>query len=157
MKEHRYHVKLNWTDENGKGTTSYTDYSRNHQANVKGKPALQLSSDQAFRGDATKYNPEDMLVASLASCHMLWYLHLCSKSGITVVKYEDNAEGLMLQEDTGGGRFEKVVLHPEITIVEKDKIELAHKLHEEANQKCYIANSCNFPIKHQVKIIIADS
>jgi organic hydroperoxide reductase OsmC/OhrA len=157
MKEHHYHVKLSWTDENGKGTTSYTDYSRNHQVNVKGKPALQLSSDPAFRGDATKYNPEDVLVASLASCHMLWYLHLCSKSGITVVKYEDNAEGLMLQEETGGGRFDKVILHPEITILEKDKIELAHELHKESNQKCYIANSCNFPIKHQVKIVVADS
>lgn len=156
MKEHRYNVKLGWTDENGKGTTSYIDYSRNHQAKVNNKPTIKLSADPAFRGDETKYNPEDMLVASLASCHMLWYLHLCSKSGITVVKYEDNAEGLMLQEDTGGGRFEKVVLNPEVIILEKDKIELANKLHEEANQKCYIANSCNFPITHKVKIIIAE-
>jgi organic hydroperoxide reductase OsmC/OhrA len=114
-----------------------------------GKPALALSADPSFRGDATKHNPEELFLASLSSCHMLWYLHLCSAHNITVTKYLDKAEGLMEEEKSGKGRFKSVILKPEVCIQEADKIELAQKLHDEANAYCFISNSCNFEIKHE--------
>ena len=150
MKKHTYSIQLFWKDVNG--TASYTSYSRNHTIKIDQKPNLRISSDPAFRGDPTKFNPEDMFLSSLSSCHMLWYLHLCADSGITVVDYYDNASGVMIQEKNGGGRFQEVVLHPQVIIIEKNKIELAMELHEKANQKCFIANSCNFPIQHVSKV-----
>lgn len=153
MKIHTYYTKLEWKDDN-KGTVSYQSYDRNHTIKISGKPTLNLSADSAFMGNSNLHNPEDLLVASLASCHMLWYLHLCSRLGITVVEYEDHAEGVMLQEPNGGGHFESVTLKPKVSILEASQKSQAIKLHDLANEKCYIANSCNFPIRHQVKIKI---
>lgn len=152
MKEHKYKAKLKWNDENGNGTTAYKAYSRNHQVNISGKPSLLMSSDPAFMGHKDLHNPEDLFLTALASCHMLWYLHLCSNYGITVIDYQDEAEGTMLEKPIGGGQFKEVQLNPLVTILEEDKKEHAIKLHEQASQKCYIANSCNFPITHKPTI-----
>ena len=103
-------------------------------------------------GDVTRYNPEDLFVSSISACHMLWYLHLCTVNGITVTSYLDNAQGTMKEQKDGSGHFDEVILRPEIQILERDKINLAYSLHEQANQMCFIANSCNFEIKHQPKV-----
>ncbi|HMJ45913.1 MAG TPA: OsmC family protein [Ferruginibacter sp.] len=146
--EHQYKVALEWTGNSGEGTKNYTSYQRSHNISVENKPVIECSSDPAFRGDPVKHNPEEMLVASISSCHMLWFLHLCADNGIIVLKYIDNAIGTML-EDSVGGRFTEVVLHPVVTISDPSKIELTNSLHRPANKKCFIANSCNFPIRHQ--------
>ncbi len=99
-------------------------------------------------GDATKHNPEDMLLVSLSSCHMLWYLHLCADNGIIVTDYHDEASGTMLQTESGG-HFTEVVLHPQVTITDHSQIERANALHEDAHSHCFIANSCNFPVRHE--------
>ena len=152
--QHHYALTIQWTGNNGKGTSSYTGYDRSHSLSIENKPELLCSSDAAFRGDKTKYTPEDLLVASISSCHMLWYLHLCSEAGVVVTEYIDNAKGTMIVTDDGGGHFAEVTLHPEVTITDRSMEEKANELHTRANQLCFIANSCNFPIHHKPTIKI---
>ena len=146
MHEHSYQIGLKWTGNNGIGTANYRAYSRAYEIEITGKPIILGSSDPAFRGDVTKYNPEELLVASVSSCHMLWYLHLCADAGIVVTSYRDVAMGKMRQTQDGGGKFTEVILKPEITVVRKSNLEQAKKLHEEAHKFCFVANSVNFPV-----------
>ncbi len=145
-KKHQYTITTKWTGNLGAGTKDYKSYSRNHEIIATGKPMIPGSSDPSFRGDASRYNPEDLFVSTLASCHMLWYLHLCSVNQITVISYEDKTEGTMTETEDGSGQFEKVTLYPTITIAEKNKLDLATSLHQEAHKFCFIANSVNFPV-----------
>ncbi len=147
--EHSYAVTVTWTGNTGSGTAGYRAYERAHEVAVRGKPTLPGSSDPEFRGDPARYNPEEMLVASVSSCHMLWYLHLCSVEGIVVEAYEDIAEGVMVEDAEGGGRFTEVVLQPEITLAAGSDVGRATALHDDAQAKCFIANSVNFPIRHE--------
>lgn len=147
-KEHHFSAEIRWTGNTGSGTTNYQSYSRKHIIRCEGKPEIVSSSAPVFRGDADMYNPEELLVASLSSCHMLWYLHLCAENGVNVLEYNDRASGIMVVEKGGAGKFTEVTLHPEIVVAEKGMIEKANELHKEANQKCFIANSCNFPVHH---------
>ena len=146
-KNHFYKTQLKWTGNKGIGTKDYKSYDRNYTitAPVKSQ-VIEGSSDPAFLGDTTKYNPEELLVASISSCHMLWYLHLCAQNNITVLQYSDEAKGEMEEDKSGGGKFQKVTLFPTITIQETDAVELAKSLHEKAHEMCFIANSCNFPV-----------
>jgi len=148
-KQHHYHLTIKWTGNKGTGTSHYTEYERSHSLLVDGKPEIFCSSDTPFRGDKTKHNPEDMLVASLSSCHMLWYLHLCADAGIIVTDYVDNAEGIMTQNETGGGQFKEVTLNPRVTLTKSSDIEKATELHKKAHQFCFIANSVNFEVHHK--------
>jgi organic hydroperoxide reductase OsmC/OhrA len=121
---------------------------RDYTLHVAGKPDLLGSSDPAYRGDPGRYNPEDLLVASLSSCHMLWFLHLCSEAGVSVVDYTDHAKGFMEETSDGGGRFTEVILHPNVTVATAAMLGKLEALHETAHRKCFIANSCNFPVRH---------
>jgi len=146
---HTYKSKITWTGNNGAGTADYKTYERSHVISIENKVDIQATSDPAFRGDKTKHNPEDLFLSSLSSCHMLWYLHLCAVAGINVVSYEDNAVGIMEEFSNGSGKFTEVTLHPTVTIRDAIKIEQANALHHEANKMCFIANSCNFKVKHE--------
>jgi organic hydroperoxide reductase OsmC/OhrA len=146
-KTHQYKVDLLWTGNRGSGTTGYTVYERSYTQHAAGKPDLLGSSDPNFRGDPTRYNPEELLVASLSSCHMLWFLHLCSEAGVSVVDYTDHANGSMEETADGGGRFTEVVLHPTVTVATRDMVSKVAALHETAHHKCFIANSMNFPVR----------
>ncbi len=145
---HNYFINLKWTGNQGAGTQSYRSYSRDHIVSVEGKPDLPASSDSAFRGNPERYNPEEMLVASVSSCHMLWYLHLCAVNGVVVMEYFDKATGKLKENPDGSGQFEDISLYPDIVVKEKGMIEKANALHDEANKMCFIANSLNFPVKH---------
>jgi organic hydroperoxide reductase OsmC/OhrA len=146
MKEHHYSLKMTWVGNTGEGTKSYQSYSRNHIYAGVGKPEFPGSSDPSFRGDPSRYNPEELLVATLSSCHMLWYLHLCSVNGITVESYEDQPEGTMVEAENGSGHFTKVLLKPRVKI-STGSIAKADQLHHEAHTMCFIANSVNFPVE----------
>ena len=148
MKIHHYQSTITWTGNKGNGTSDYLSYSRDHVISISNKPDLLGSSDTVFRGDGTKHNPEDMLLASLSVCHMLWYLHLCADAGINVMSYIDSPKGIMEEHQGSGGKFIEVILNPVITIEYPDKIDLALSLHEKAHAYCFIANSVNFPVKH---------
>lgn len=148
-KQHHYKTQLVWTGNKGEGTKNYTAYSRNYTISIPHKPEIQGSSDPSFRGDMNRYNPEELLIASLSSCHMLWFLHLCSAAGVIVTAYEDHATGTMHENADGSGYFTQVTLHPLILIYGEINHEQLQLLHEEANRKCFIANSCNFPVTHE--------
>ena len=145
-KHHHYESTVRWTGNKGTGTSAYRAYSRDHEIVSSGKPAILASSDPAFNGDATRYNPEVLLVAALSTCHMLWYLHLCAVNKVVVLDYEDRASGPMEETEDGGGRFVEVTLRPEITVTAESDIETAKRLHHDAHEKCFIANSMNFPV-----------
>jgi organic hydroperoxide reductase OsmC/OhrA len=148
-KLHSYKATITWTGNTGHGTQSYQCYERSHTISIHNKPDILASSDPALMGDPSKHNPEELLLASLSGCHMLWYLHLCSANGITVVEYKDEASGTMQENEATGGHFTEVILRPDVTITDEAQIERANELHKEANRMCFIANSCNFPVRHE--------
>lgn len=155
MKSHNYEIRVDWTGNDGQGTSTYRSYRRDHTLTAPGKPPLLASSDPAFRGDGTRYNPEDLLVGSLSACHMLWYLHLCSANQIVVVEYQDNATGEMKEDDKGSARFVQVLLRPKVTIAAGGDREKARELHQEAHRLCFIAKSVNFPVEAEPEIVEA--
>jgi organic hydroperoxide reductase OsmC/OhrA len=154
-KEHGYAVQVAWTGDEGSGTSGYRAYRRDHEISATGKRPILASSDPAFRGDASRYNPEELLVASLSSCHMLWYLHLCSDAGVVVTGYVDDASGTMAETEDGGGRFTVLVLRPRVTIADGSDREVAASLHEKAHHLCFIANSVNFPVRCEGEVDVA--
>ena len=151
--QHHYRVGVEWTGNLGSGTDGYRNYSRDHSIRIAGKPELTGSADPTFRGDAAKHNPEDMLVAALSSCHMLSYLHMATVAGVVVTAYRDAAEGTMKTEGDGG-RFVEVVLHPTVTISAASDPALAAAAHDAAHHACFIANSVNFPVRCEPRIVV---
>jgi organic hydroperoxide reductase OsmC/OhrA len=153
-RSHRYQVEVAWTGNRGPGTTSYRAYDRTNEVRAHGKPVIPGSSDPAFRGQAERWSPEDLLVASLSQCHMLWYLHLAAAAGVVVVAYADNAEGIMLEGSDGGGHFTEVTLRPVVTVAAADMADKAADLHGRAHELCFIANSVNFPVRHEPTVTL---
>ena len=153
--EHRYSVRTTWTGDRGTGTSGYRDYDRAVTIEIDGKPALLASSDKPFRGDPSRWNPEDLLLASLSECHLLSYLYACVQAGVVVVGYEDDAAGLMVEDGRGGGAFREVVLRPRVTVADASMVEAATAAHAQANAWCFIANSVNFPVRHEPTIEVA--
>lgn len=153
---HRFNAHLIWTGAAKGVAVTYDSYSRDYLIEIDGKPPIQGSSAPVFRGDAGLHNPEDLLVASLSACHMLWYLHLCTDAGIHVSAYVDDAEGVMGMLK-GKMVFTEVLLRPKATIVAGD-VHRAEALHQDANRACFIANSVNFPVRHEPVIeLVGDS
>ncbi len=148
VRPHRYATRLRWVGAEHGATTSYESYSRDYVVEADGKPALHGSADPHFRGDRTKYNPEDLLVAALSACHLLSYLSLCARRGIPVVGYEDDATGEMTLID-GTIRFREVVLRPRVAVANESDVAEAIALHDEAHHTCFIASSVNFPVRHE--------
>lgn len=146
MSTHNYSATIEWTGNRGTGTSGYRDYDRAHVIHIAGKADIAGSSDPGYLGDAGAHNPEDMLVASLSACHMLWYLHLCSAAGIIITAYRDEAVGEMEVEKDGAGQFARVTLHPHLTLAPGSDTAKAEALHHEAHAKCFIARSVNFPV-----------
>jgi organic hydroperoxide reductase OsmC/OhrA len=144
-RSHRYEVTVSWTGE----TRSYRSYERAHEVSADGKAPIAGSSDPAFRGDPARWNPEELLVASLAQCHMLWFLHLSAADGVVVTGYTDSPTGVMVETADGGGAFQEVVLRPRVTLADPGQAHLLPGLHERAHGLCFIARSVNFPVRHE--------
>ena len=153
--EHNYSLTVKWTGNTGTGTSNYKEFERSHSILVMNKTEILGSSDPAFRGEKTKHNPEDLLLAAISSCHMLWYLHLCSVAGIIVTEYIDNATGTMIETANGGGKFTEATLNPTVVVTDISMIEEANKLHKKANEFCFIANSVKFSVSHNPTCITA--
>ena len=145
---HNYELYLKWDGNRGTGTVDYKSYDRTYTVQIENKSILHGSADPTFRGDKTKYNPEDMLLAALSSCHMMSYLHVCAVGGVIVLDYSDNAVGEMVTTSDGAGHFTSVTLNPVVVVADESMIEKANLYHEKANQLCFIANSVNFLVKH---------
>jgi organic hydroperoxide reductase OsmC/OhrA len=147
-KEHHYKLTAVWHGNKGTGTSKVSAYERSHTITIGNKPELHLTTDNAFYGDKSKLNPEDLLVSALASCHLMSYLYLCAMEGVVVTAYEDHTTGTMIELEEGGGSFREVTLNPVVTVANESMVEKAIELHHEANKICYIANSMNFEVKH---------
>ena len=153
MKEHTYALTVNWTGNTGQGTCNYTAYQRDFSVEAQGKPALPGSADPAFRGDRSRWNPEDLLLASVSACHKLWYLHLCAVNNVNVLAYVDNPEGRMVEADgERKGHFTEIVLRPQVVVSSDSDPQVALRLHEDAHHECVIANSVNFPVRCEAVI-----
>jgi organic hydroperoxide reductase OsmC/OhrA len=148
---HSYRATISWTGE----TRDYEGYSREYSVAVPGKAMLRGSADAVFKGDASLHNPEDLLLISLATCHMLSYLAVCARLGIVVLSYEDHAEGTMAIKDRRM-RFTEIVLRPRVTITQELDETRAMAAHEQAHDECFIANSVNFPVRHEATIVSPD-
>ncbi len=155
MAEHGYATSLRWTGDRGAGTAGYRAYGREHVIAAAGKPDLAGSADPAFRGDAGRWNPEELLVAALSSCHMLTYLHLCADAGVVVVGYEDEASGVLVTAADGGGDFREVVLRPRVTVAAAAMVAAAEAQHERAHALCFIARSVGFEVRHDPATAVA--
>lgn len=151
--QHDYRVDVEWIGNRGSGTDGYRNYGRDHVIRIDGKPPLQGSADPTFRGDASRHNPEDLLVSALSACHMLSYLHMATVAGVVVTAYTDAAEGRMAT-DGDGGRFVEVVLHPVVTITAGSDTGKAAAAHEAAHHACFIANSVNFPVRCEPRLVV---
>ena len=152
---HHFTATVTWTGNQGTGTSTYRAYSRNYEVMGDGKSAtIAGSSAPAFRGDKSRYNPEDLIIASLSACHMLWVLHLCAEAKITVVEYVDAASGTMTLNPDGSGQFSEVVLRPRITVMEAGREADLAAINERAHQLCFIARSVNFPVGHEPTVVV---
>lgn len=157
MKTHHYELAITWTGNTGAGTTSLRGYSRDHEVTADGPEPIAASSDPAFRGDPSRWNPEQLYLASIAQCHMLWYLGLAAGTGIVVTDYQDRPTGVMIEEANGAGQFASVTLHPTVTITAGSDASLAEALHHRVADYCFIARSINTPIEHEVTIRVASA
>jgi organic hydroperoxide reductase OsmC/OhrA len=150
--DHRFVASVTWTGNRGSGTTGYRDYGREHVVSVSGKPDIHGSAARVFHGDLDRWNPEEMLIAALAQCHLLSYLYVAVANGIVVEDYQDAAEGVLVTAPDGAGRFREVVLRPVVTISAGDP-EVAQRIHADANRLCFIASSVNFPVRHEPTVL----
>lgn len=150
---HEYRVAVDWTGNRGSGTSGYRDYGRELLIRAEGKPPLEGSADPTFHGDRDRWNPEELLLTALAQCHMLSYLHMAVRAGVVVTAYEDAAVGRM-EQDGIGGRFVEVVLSPRVTVADPAMVEAALAAHAPAREACFIANSVNFPVKHEPEVVV---
>jgi organic hydroperoxide reductase OsmC/OhrA len=146
-------TRIRWTGDRGDGTQTYRSYDRTWNIEPPDKTSVECSNDPAIGGDPTKYNPEELLLASLAGCHMLWYLHLASSAKIVVRRYEDDPLGIGEIGKAGEGRFERAILRPVITVQRGTDLEKADALHEKIHRYCFIARSMNFPVSYEARYV----
>lgn len=153
-KEGRFPARIVWTGNRGTGTSAYKAYDRTWDMALPGRAAVHCSNDPQLGGDPTKYNPEELLITALASCHMLWYLHLCAEAGVTVLAYEDNPVGIGECEPSGRGRFVEAILKPVVTISADSDVDIAKSAHAKVHEFCFIGRSVNFPVRNEPVIVV---
>jgi organic hydroperoxide reductase OsmC/OhrA len=152
-RNHHYRIGARWTGNLGSGTSAYKAYSRNHEITAAGKSTpIPGSSDPAFRGDPSRYNPEELLLGALSACHMLWVLHLCAAAGIVVTEYIDDAEGEMAEHADGSGEFTRAVLRPKMKITDAGRVADMAAIHHRAHELCAMARSVNFEVTCEPEI-----
>ncbi len=153
--DHHYATTIEWLGNRGTGTSGYRDYGREVLLTADGKHPIEGSADRTFHGNPDRWNPEDMLLAALSQCHLLSYLHVAVTRGVVVTAYQDSAVGTMEQTSDGGGHFVSVTLRPRVTVASEEMIPAAIEAHADASRKCFIANSVNFPVHHEVQVVVA--
>jgi organic hydroperoxide reductase OsmC/OhrA len=150
-KTHDFTAQIVWTGDRGEGTKHYRGYDRTWRIATPGKAPIECSNDPMLGGDPSKPNPEDLLIASLSACHMLWYLHLASNAGIVVKGYEDTPLGVGETGSRGEGRFVRAVLRPRIRVVRGADLVRADSIHHDVHNFCFIARSVNFPVSYEAR------
>ena len=147
MSEHR--IALNW--QKGDAPFTYETYSRNHDVAFKaGAAHMTVSAYQAYRGDAAKPDPEDLLVAAMSSCHMLSFLAIAAKKRLTVLSYRDDAVGF-LEDDGGTLWIARAILRPTVVFETPPDAHTLAQIHHMAHQACFIANSLKTEIQVEIR------
>ena len=154
---YEYAARVIWTGNRGAGTADYASYGREHRIVVAGKPELEGSADPAFGGAPDRHNPEELFLAAIAACHMLFYLSLCARQDVRVLSYECEASGSLAITSEGGGRFDAVTLGPVVTVAPGTDLDLAGRLDDVAHERCFIANSCSVPIVRRLRLVTDDA
>ena len=154
MSEHEYRVGLTWTGNRGTGTSGCRDYDRAVTLSGTAKPDLLASADPHFRGDGTRWNPEELLLAALAECHLLSYLHAAVSTGVIVVDYSDEASAAMTTQGNSG-RITSATLRPRVTVADPAMVDAARAAHALAHQWCFIANSVAFEVHLEPETLVA--
>ena len=147
-RQHDYTARVEWTGNRGEGTRTYRGYDRTWDIAIPGKPVIHCSNDPLLGGDPGLPNPEDLLLASLSACHMLWYLHLASAAGIVVHAYRDDPVGVGETSPNGAGRFLSATLKPHIVVEAGADLAEAEAIHNRVHEFCFIARSVNFPVAY---------
>ncbi|HEY4225239.1 MAG TPA: OsmC family protein [Pseudolysinimonas sp.] len=153
--EHSFAVSVEWQGNRGTGTSGYKDFSRAVELRSEGKQAILASAAKTFHGDTDRWNPEEELIGAIAQCHLLSYLHVATQAGVVVDSYTDAATGTLRTNPDGSGAVVEVVLRPVVTISAGDP-RVAEQLHTDANRLCFIANSVNFPVRHEPTTLVLD-
>ena len=156
-RQHRYTATVEWTGNRGEGTSTYRSYDRDHEISAEHAGSILGSSDPAFRGNPSRWNPEQLLVVAAAQCHMLAYLHEAATNGVVVTAYVDHPTAVMTEDGNGGGRFTEILLHPLVTVTDAAMVDTADRLHTDANRACFIANSLNLPVGHEARTRVRES
>jgi organic hydroperoxide reductase OsmC/OhrA len=146
--EHEFSCQTEWTGNRGEGTSGLRKFDRTWSISTPGRAVVEGSADPQFGGKADRPNPEDLLMASLSACHMLWYLHLATVAGIVVQSYVDKPVGYGEVEKSGVGRFLRATLRPHIVLAAGTDQAKADAIHHEIHKYCFIARSVNFPIDY---------
>ena len=152
---HRYAVTVEWTGNRGTGTDTYRSYGREHRVTAEGPEPIDGSADRAFRGDPSRWNPEQLLLVAASQCHMLSYLHQAALNDIVVISYVDHPTAVMTEDGAGGGRFTEILLRPQVTISATSDPVVAERIHHDANRTCFIAASLNLEVQHEVHTVVA--
>ena len=154
-KQHDYAARVQWTGNRGDGTRTYRGYDRTWDIATPGKPVIHCSNDPLLGGNPALPNPEDLLLASLSACHMLWYLHLASEAGIVVTSYQDDPVGVGETSPNGAGRFLRATLRPHIIVREGADFLDADAIHHRIHDYCFIARSVSFPVSYEASYAYA--
>lgn len=151
---HTFRSHLRWTGAALGPTGRDVTYSREQTVSFDGKPDIVASSAPAYGGDPALHDPENLMMASLSTCHALTYLAVCAHSGLSVIAYEDSATGVLARVERVT-RFTEVTLRPKVTVAAGTDVERARALHDKAHANCFMSSSVNFPVKYEPEIVVA--
>jgi len=146
--EHHFRAHAVWSGASAGPVTDYRSYSREFTFAVQGKALITGSAAGPFLGDESLINPEELLLMAVSSCHMLSYLAVCARRGISVIAYEDECTATMAMKD-GKMRITEATLRPKVTVPAGTDLEKALLYQHRASEECFIASSVNFPIAHE--------
>lgn len=141
----RYQAIIRWQHSGGDFTGN--KYSRKHTWHFDEELEIPASASPHIvpkpYTDLSAIDPEEAFVASLSSCHMLWFLSLTAQEGCIVKQYEDRAEGIMQKNNEGKLAITEVILRPVVTFGQESNPDqhLFEKLHHTAHKRCFIAHS----------------
>ncbi|MHC5202267.1 OsmC family protein [Myroides sp. LJL119] len=143
--KYEFYANLSWPISHDTGSEKGKQI-KNHLIEISGKSDLQISAAKEFKGDPFLHNPEDLLLSSLMSCHMMSYLYACKQNNLVIDSYQDSGKATLELHLDGSGKIIQVDLYPRVVVQRSNEIDLAQELHKTASKLCFIGNSCNFPI-----------
>ena len=159
---HAFETHLRWPADPAQALPPAPAFSRNSVLSAPGKKEVAGSAPAVFGGDAARYNPEELLLMALSECHMLTYLAVAAKRNLSILAYEDRATGTLglgtngiKSGPLGKMSMQQVTLRPRVTVAKGTDLAEALAIHERAHANCFIANSVNFPVRHEAQIVAA--